>query len=271
LKLSLCLIFLGCTSQLLADTQTTLSSKLNDLQQELPQLAEELRSKHPKFITHHDRMVQEKKTTVWRNLFEGGKITATIVLAAVTFGIVHDLITTQIDFSYFSDLTKTHHGGQTRYFYPSVFKSQSKVQYALLWGTITTLPTSWRFGILAAIAARVGTLGKKLTSQTFVKPLAAFFGTTLAVALSMGGLSFLFPSNDPRFQAVGVIHYTSYLVSLLGALPFLGYLISTKRYSNRAEVKRESRAFFQQVVESLIEHPESEKLKALLTYLYTHE
>ena len=165
-------------------------------------------------------------STVSNELVEYSKIMLMTTVGAVCYGITHDLITTQINFDYFaSDLT--HHGPFTRNHYPYIYKSQSKILYALLWGTIATWWVGLPVGLLWAVAARYGDTTQKLTWKDLVKLDAIVAGSMLATSLAVGIDNYL--SHHDSFRMVAAMHDTSYLTGILGGIIATIYIYNIRK------------------------------------------
>ncbi len=86
------------------------------------------------------------------------KIILLVVMAAIVYGIMHDMVTAHFCVEYF---TIGH---------PKVIESRSPVSLALVWGVLAT----WWFGliggVLLALAARAGS-APKFTARNLVRPI----------------------------------------------------------------------------------------------------
>lgn len=185
-------------------------------------------------------------------LIESLKIIGLTTAGSIAYGITHDLITTQISFDYFA-ADVTHHGPTTREYFPAVYRSNSRIAYAFLWGTIATWWVGAGTGILLAGAAQLGS--KKPTYwRELIEPVGYTLAANLAVSLSFGLATYLTTSDGRRsyyktsesvfsnqsepastdqrtFETVAVMHESSYLAgAVLG-----GYLIY-RTYMGREEV-----------------------------------
>lgn len=174
---------------------------------------------------------------------EVGKIMLMATISAITYGIVHDLITTQINFDYFAS-DRTHHGPVTRRSFPWVYRSNSRIAYAFLWGTIATWWVGLPLGGIWSMTARAGSSREKLGWRDLIKPTAVFLGGMLATSLVVGYVNYK-PGryNIPERRAdlynkdaswassynmVAYMHNTSYTVGIWGGLA-MAYYIYQKR------------------------------------------
>jgi hypothetical protein len=107
------------------------------------------------------------------------------VLAAVTYGILHDQITARVCIEYF---TIGH---------PPVFSVpvESPTIIAFAWGILATWWVGLALGIPLAIAARAGARPKISASELF-RPLLALMGVAGALALGAGILGYFAAAND---------------------------------------------------------------------------
>ncbi len=117
------------------------------------------------------------------------------VLAAVTYGIVHDQVTVRVCIEYF---TIGH---------PPVFATTSPTLLALGWGVIATWWVGLPLGIVLATAARVGSR-PKLTAINLLRPLSFLLLAMALLALASGVLGWVLASRgdvslpEPLFSRV---------------------------------------------------------------------
>jgi hypothetical protein len=86
------------------------------------------------------------------------KIVLTCVIAAVLYGIIHDLVTAHICVEYFS------------VFHPPVFETNSPTLLALGWGVIATWWVGAFLGVLLAVSARLGNRNK-IEARQLLRPI----------------------------------------------------------------------------------------------------
>ena len=181
-------------------------------------------------------------------LIETLKITALSTTAAVIFGISHDLITTQINFDYFSS-DITHHGPVTREYFPGVYKSKSPVLYAFLWGTIAT----WWVGVPLGLGlSGASLLGDKepVYWDELVLPVTKLIATNLAISCLAGLYTYAttedrmatyntvdknrnlqykpYTTNERTFKTVATMHNAAYLSAVA-----VGTFLIYKTYAGR--------------------------------------
>lgn len=85
--------------------------------------------------TVFNKTITPQPNILLEELSESGKIVLMSMIASVCYGIIHDAITINICFDYFrSDMT--HHGPQTRRYFPLVYSSDSKILYILYCGVL---------------------------------------------------------------------------------------------------------------------------------------
>jgi hypothetical protein len=152
------------------------------------------------------------------------KIVALATLAAILYGIVHDLVTTQVSLEYF---TLGH---------PNVFHTKNPFLLALGWGTIATWWVGLPLGCLLAIAAELGPL-PVLSWRKLVRPMAMVLLANLALAFMAGLFCYfvlqtrfdlggnLSPDGERRFFAVWITHNASYLLGAIGGMALCGWAI----------------------------------------------
>ena len=150
------------------------------------------------------------------------KIVLTCILAAVLYGIFHDLFTAHICVEYFS------------VFHPPVFATQSSILLALGWGVIATWWLGAFLGALLAISARAGSR-KKINASELIRPISGLLfvmAISAAIAGSVGYFlerwggvappvwvaSILPPAKHARFMADWWAHNASYAVGSLGGV-----------------------------------------------------
>src|SRR5436853_1440044 len=89
---------------------------------------------------------------------ESLKILLLCILAAITYGILHDQVTARVCVEYF---TIGH---------PPIFHTDSPTLLAIGWGIIATWWVGLMLGIAAALAARTGSW-PKLNASAFMRPI----------------------------------------------------------------------------------------------------
>lgn len=80
----------------------TLVEALETLESDFPDEVKAMQRDYEDFINYADEKLQGKQVSLGRDVLEIGKIMGMGVVAAVLFGITHDLITTNINFDYFA-------------------------------------------------------------------------------------------------------------------------------------------------------------------------
>jgi len=173
-------------------------------------------------------------------MLESFKIIALATLAAILYGILHDLVTTRICLEYFT------------IFHPPLFNGTTNpTLLALGWGVIATWWVGLPLGIILAICSRSGKLPKRSARQ-LLKPLTI----TLLILAALAALSgiigyhltasgryippneitsaFLRPEHIPFFIADAFTHLASYAFgALLGLALSLYTLIKRYRFATR--------------------------------------
>lgn len=105
------------------------------------------------------------------------KIIAACVVAAVSYGIVHDQVTARVCLEYFTVL------------HPPIFHTQSPTLLGLGWGTYATWPVGAALGILFAICARAGRR-PKLALPDLTPFLLRLLAIMALSALALGTLGY---------------------------------------------------------------------------------
>ena len=153
---------------------------------------------------------------------ESIKIIALCILAAITYGIVHDQITARICVEYF---TVGH---------PPVFHTTSPTLLGLGWGVIATWWVGLFLGVPLALAARCGgrtrltavQLASSIVKLLVMMACAAFFAGLMGYVLASRGTiqlpGFLEASIPPDhrvgFMADWWAHSASYLSGFIGGV-----------------------------------------------------
>jgi len=152
---------------------------------------------------------------------ESLRIVAVCMLAAVGYGILHDLITAHVCVEYF---TKWH---------PQIVSSRNPVVLALVWGVVATWWVGALLGVLLAIVARAGSRYPKLALSQLARPIAYVLGIAGVAALALGlagywsacawGAPPFVPPADAVSDwrpccAVAIAHNTSYGVGFLASV-----------------------------------------------------
>ncbi|WP_298328507.1 hypothetical protein [Asticcacaulis sp.] len=158
---------------------------------------------------------------------ESIKIIGFSVFAAVSYGILHDMVTAHLCVEYF---TIAH---------PPIFATQSPFLLALGWGIIATWWVGLPLGILLAACGRLGPKNKLsfiqllrpiliLMSVSAVAALVAGLSGAALVLTAMGNIpepwGEIIPSNKHiTFNAAYWAHSTSYLFGFAGGLTVLAF------------------------------------------------
>ena len=150
------------------------------------------------------------------------KIILASILLSITYGITHDLITTQISIEYF---TIGH---------PIIIDTNSPILLALLWGTIATWWIGLIIGILISFSSRLGSKPKLKLKDVF-KPILKLITAMFAGALLGGLIGYITSTNqiftlvprlakqiDPSrhhlFLTAGWAHTSSYIIGFIGGI-----------------------------------------------------
>ena len=150
------------------------------------------------------------------------KIILASILLSITYGITHDLITTQISIEYF---TIGH---------PIIIDTNSPILLALLWGTIATWWVGLIIGILISFSSRLGSK-PKLNFKDVFKPILKLITVMFAGALLGGLIGYITsikqiftlvprlakqidPSRHHLFLTAGWAHTSSYIIGFVGGI-----------------------------------------------------
>jgi membrane associated rhomboid family serine protease len=115
------------------------------------------------------------------------KIVLSCILAAIIYGIAHDLITARICLEYFT------------VFHPPVFATQSPTLLAIGWGTIATWWAGAMVGLLLACAARIGPRSK--IDVRALLPYILWLMCVMAASAALFGVIGYFRGVMPSFYA----------------------------------------------------------------------
>jgi hypothetical protein len=142
------------------------------------------------------------------------------ILAACTYGVLHDQITVRLCIEYF---TVAH---------PPLFHTTSLTLLALCWGVAATVGIGAILGVVLALVSQSGgpepwtvsRLGRSILLLLVVMAASAFAAGIVGYYLSHGGfisipagLAAEIPAHqNDRFMAVWFAHGASYLVGLVG-------------------------------------------------------
>lgn len=137
------------------------------------------------------------------------------ISGSVIYGICHDLITANIAVEYFT----VHH--------PRIVVSESPFVMALIWGFIATWWVGAFFGLILAIASRVGDLPKH-SWRDLIRPIVWLLSSVFVLSMSIGIVAYVaIPPKgtlDPTdgnlrmIAVVGIIHSMSYLLNTAGGI-----------------------------------------------------
>jgi hypothetical protein len=159
-------------------------------------------------------------------------IVALSIVAAVTYGIIHDQITARICVEYF---TIGH---------PRLIDSNSPTLLALFWGVIATWWVGLPLGVGLAVVARLGKR-PQLRARDLLNPLRTLLVSMFCVALLAGAIGYMMairgdfqlnpwltehvpPDRHVAFIICQWAHSASYLAAFLGAVA-LGILTWRRR------------------------------------------
>lgn len=156
---------------------------------------------------------------------EALKIIGVCVLAAIGYGIAHDLVTAHACVEYF---TVGH---------PDIFGTANPVLLALGWGVIATWWMGAGLGVALALSARAGRwpklgwrelrwgIASVLAAMALCAVIGAAVGFTLASSRAIHLLSHLAdrlpPERHVRFLTVGGAHVAGYAAAALGGLTLM--------------------------------------------------
>lgn len=155
------------------------------------------------------------------------------VVAAVSYGVVHDQITARVCVDYF---TIGH---------PPVFATTDPTLLGIGWGIIATWWVGFLIGVPLAAAARIG-IEPKRAARTFIPPLlrlqmvAAFVAVLAGVCgwglahaeiiVLKGSLADRFPvEHHVAFLAAAWAHSASYLVGFVGGMHLIVSVLRSRR------------------------------------------
>jgi hypothetical protein len=158
-------------------------------------------------------------------------------LAAIVYGVIHDLITAHLCVEYF---TIAH---------PPVFATDSPVLLALGWGILATWWVGLILGLALAAAARLGP-PPRLGLGTLRRPIVLVMAFSALAALGAGILGALFAANTTAptpdawapsippgryvaFTAVAWAHGASYAAGGLGGLVVILHTLRRRRSARR--------------------------------------
>jgi len=138
---------------------------------------------------------------------EFAKIVALCIVAAIVYGIAHDMVTAHVCVEYF---TIGH---------PRVIASEAPVLLALAWGVLATWWMGLLLGIPLAVVSRAGRR-PRLRAADLVRPIAVVLGAMAAAALAAGlvGRALAATGNvwllDPMASRVPAARHTAFLTDL---------------------------------------------------------
>lgn len=160
------------------------------------------------------------------------KIWLLCVVAAVTYGILHDQVTARVCVEYFSVA------------HPMILPLTSPTLLGLEWGILATwwvgcglgvlLAASARLGSLPSLGARdlfhsIGTLLLSMACSALLAGVAGFFLARTGVISMHGPLAQAIPeTKQARFMADASAHLASYFVGGCG-----GLILSVRTYARR--------------------------------------
>jgi hypothetical protein len=171
------------------------------------------------------------------------KIIALCLFTAITYGILHDLVTSNVCVGYF---TVGH---------PPVFHAESPLLLALGWGVLATWWVGLILGVPLAALARVGRW-PKLTARSLVRPFIVLMAVSAAFAVAAGAMGYATEKSEggwmefllgksltdripldrrPLFFADLCAHNASYVTGLGGGIITCGSVIVRRILASRCE------------------------------------
>jgi hypothetical protein len=168
------------------------------------------------------------------------KIWLLSIVAAITYGILHDQVTAHICVEYFSVA------------HPMILPLSSPTPLALEWGVLATWWVGAFLGILLSLAARSGPR-EKLSAREIIRPLVTLLFCMAIGALVAGTAGFFFaragllsldgwlaaaipPAKHSRFIADSWAHSASYLIGFVGGIALCVWVYRTRRSVAAAEI-----------------------------------
>lgn len=154
-------------------------------------------------------------------------------LAAIGYGIAHDLVTAHVAVEYFT----VHH--------PRLVASTSPIVMALLWGVLATFWFGAGLGVLVGAANLLGRAPRlewPLVRSGFLKTLVGLWVSALLVLLGVYAAAGLVPAikrgpsfeSDRRLVAVAVTHNWSYTAGGGCGFALAGWVVVRRRKLARA-------------------------------------
>ena len=157
----------------------------------------------------------------------------TIMVAAICYGILHDMVTAHLCVEYF---TIGH---------PKIIESESPVVLALTWGVVATWWIALPMGILITLFNHLGSYPSLTYRQLMylvLKLLLIMSGLAVAAGitghfLAQSGVIFLIPplseqidtDTHNRFLAAGASHICSYVAGITGTLFLCGIILRKRK------------------------------------------
>ena len=160
---------------------------------------------------------------------EAIKILCGMILMAIGYGIVHDMVTAHIAVEYFTE------------WHPRIIESQSPVAMALLWGVLATWWVGLMGGFVIVASALLGpwpiltarqVLRKVLITQVVVF-IAAFSVMGVILLGFYGQGAWTWGSNlafKSRMMMVQATHTASYLFSVVGVLALAAHILYVRKW-----------------------------------------
>ncbi len=163
------------------------------------------------------------------------------ILAAVTYGILHDQVTAHLCVEYFSIA------------HPMILPLTSPTLLALEWGVLATWWVGAFLGILLAFAARLGPR-KKISMRDTIRPLiklllcmaagafvagvAGFYFSRVGLVSLHGWLASAIPAaKHSRFIADWWTHSASYLIGFVGGIALCVSIYRRRRAVPATEIQ----------------------------------
>lgn len=171
-------------------------------------------------------------------MIETLKIEAMCILAAIIYGIAHDMVTAHVCIEYFTiGHFDVYPGGDTPAW-----------RYALYWGVAATWWVGTALGLLVILAGRVSSRWPRLSARQVAKPMIVVLGVQWVAAMCVLAISYMvlgsgFEARDRLSSAVPleahrgfvadwITHLFSYGAGLASAL-ILCALVVRQRWKMR--------------------------------------
>jgi hypothetical protein len=167
-------------------------------------------------------------------LLEVAKIVLLGIVAAIVYGIAHDLVTANLSLEYFTD------------YHPIIVQTHSPIVLALVWGLVATWWAGAFLGTILALSSQAGPW-PRIGWRRLLGPVSKLLAVMAGCATCAGIAGYIegqwiadhvlegFPEHPLMVSAVYCAHSASYAAGFLGSVTLAVWVVSKRTALAEAE------------------------------------